>query len=181
MSSFLIEKSVIAVSLLVGYPLFFLDKELFGNRRFGWLLASTCGLVSLIFVGAGNETNDPDLSTLLDKITVATVCVSAIPHINKLIKESPWLGLSMIPPIFIVINLSTSTSVGSEAYWRLRCFMHATVFFMPYQNHLPSDKTPEEKQNDGDTGAGAEKDEARGITDVGGPKKKAKGKTNKHK
>jgi len=143
MSSFILEKAVIALSLLMGYPLFFLDKDLFAARRYGWLLASTCGLASLFMFGGmttEEETkDDPQLSMLLDKATVAAICVSAIPHFNKLIQDSIMLGLSTIPPMFVVIHMSTKTIVGSEAYWRLRCFLHLTIFIIPYLNHLPSE------------------------------------------
>ena len=175
MSSFLLEKAVIGVSLASGFPLFFLDKDLFAARRFGWLLASTCGFVSLIF-GDSILKDDPELSTLLDKVTVAAICVSAIPHFNKLISDSLWTGLATMAPLFVVIYLSTSTPVGSEAYWRLRGFLHLTIFIVPYLNHLQNDIPAEEK-----VAVEADKEKLGVATDDVGSKKMASGKTNKHK
>jgi len=175
MSSFLLEKAVIGVSLASGIPLFFLDKDLFAARRFGWLLASACGFVSLIF-GGSMLSDDPELSTLLDKVTVAAICVSAIPHFNKLISESLWLGVAIMPPIFLVTYLSTSTPVGGEAYWRLRGFLHMTIFIVPYLNHLPSEKPAEQE-----VVVETEKDKSKITKDDVDSKKKASEKTNKHK
>lgn len=183
MSSYLIEKSVIGASLLAGFPLFLLDKDLFPSRRFGWLVASCAGLASLLFVGATNETDDPELSILLDKVTVAAICVTAIPHFIQLIKDSLWVGIAVVPPIFLVIHLSTTTPVGSEAYWRLRCFLHMAIFFIPYLNHLPGDeataKSEEEIQivTTEETTTPPDKDEA----DASKVEIKGRAKTNKKK
>jgi hypothetical protein len=147
MSSFWAEKLIIATSLLAAFPLFFLDKELFGHRRFAWLVAMCTGLVTLFIVDPVDE-----LADMLDKVTMAALCVTSVPHFLQLIKDSPWFGYSTIPPIFLVIHMSVETAVNSETYWRLRAFLHMAVFIIPYLNHLPS--PPEEKK--GETGGGEE-------------------------
>jgi hypothetical protein len=144
MTEFLMEKLVIATSLLLAFPLFFLDNELFGHRRFAWLVAMWTGLATLFFLEPGDEMAD-----LLDKFTMAALSVTAVPHFMRLIKDSPLLGFSTILPIFVIIHLSVETPVGSEAYWRFRAFLHLAVFINPYLNHLPS-PPPEEKEATGE-------------------------------
>lgn len=134
MVSYWIEKFVVAASLLAALPLFYLDKHLHGPRRFSWLVAMCSGLATLLFLSPTT-----DLAVLLDKITTAAISVSSVPHFVRLIKDSPWFGFSTIPPIIVVIYLSLSTPVDSEAYWRLRAFLHMAVFIIPYLNHLPTE------------------------------------------
>lgn len=138
-----IEKLVIAFSLLAAFPLFFLDKELFGHRRFAWLVAMCTGSVPPLVLDPADELTD-----LLDKVTMAALCVAFVPHFLKLTKDSPWLGFSTVPPIFLVVHLSVSTPVNSQAYWRLRAFLHMTVFILPYLNHLPSEPAVAEKREE---------------------------------
>lgn len=150
MSSQWVEKTVIFVSLLAAFPLFFLDKAMLGYRRFAWLVAMCTGLASHIFL----DPTDPT-SELLDKVTMAAISVTSVPHLLQLIKDSPWFGFATIPPIFVVVHLSISTTVNSEAYWRLRAFLHMAVFILPYLNHLPEEP---KKEGDGEEMTEAEKD-----------------------
>ncbi len=131
-----VEKSIIAASLLAAFPLFLLDKNLHGSRRFAWLVAMISGSVTLLFLNPMDN-----LIALLDKVTMAAISISSVPHFLRLIKDSPWFGLSTIPPIFVVIHMSLNTQVDSEAYWRLRAFLHMAVFIIPYLNHLPAEES----------------------------------------
>jgi hypothetical protein len=133
----LIEKTVIVVSLLAAFPLFFLDKEVLGLRRFAWLVAFCTGLTVQLFLDPTDELVDT-----LDKITMACISVTIVPHLVQFIQDNPWLGMSTMPPFFIVIYLSVQTTVNSEEYWRLRAFLHMAIFILPYLNHLPDDEPP---------------------------------------
>lgn len=127
------EKLVIFASLLAALPLFFLDQEVLGLRRFAWLVAMICGLAVNLALGPNDE-----MGQVLDKVTIAAVCVTWVPHFMLLIKDSYWFGVATVPPLFVVVHLSTATPVESEDFWRIRAFLHIAMFILPYLNHLPS-------------------------------------------
>lgn len=180
-SSQWIEKCVILVSLLLAFPLFFLDKTLFGPRRFAWLIAMCTGLTTLMFL----DPTDPT-AQFLDKVTMAAVSVVSVPHFMQLIKESPWFGYATIPPIFLVVHLSVTTTVNdSESFWKLRAYLHMAVFILPYLNHLPAGEPAKQEETE-ETSNGVEtKDEsapkATTTTSTAKSGKTAKHKNNKKK
>jgi hypothetical protein len=185
-----VEKMVIFFVLVSGLPLFYLDKEILGSRRYGWLAASTIGLYHLLLVDDGAET---ELAGLLDKGLLANLSVTVVPHLIKLVRDQSWMGLGIVPPFFMVTFQSMHTPVdpSRKDYWALRSFLHLFVFLLPYLNHLPSGPPPppaEERSEsgggDGDgQGAAEEKPgghEGKETTETS-KKKASKPKTNKKK
>lgn len=174
----ILEKIVVFVSLLAGFPLFFLDKEILGFRRFAWLIAMSVGLVGSFVV-------DPldDLKATLDKILFAAVSITSVPHLTLLVKDSPLMGFATVPPLFVVIHLSVDTSIQSENYWKLQAFLHMAVFIIPYLNHLPAPPKPAEAEatdENVDTTTPDVKEDEAAATEQNSSSSKSK-KTAKHK
>ena len=130
-----IEKAVIAFSFVAAIPLFFLDANRYELRRYAWLIAICSGFSSLLF-----PESKSDVTGVLDKITVAALSISSVPHFHQLMTDSPWVGYSTIPLLFVASYLSATAEVGSEQHWQLRAFLHMTVIMVPYLNHLPSER-----------------------------------------
>jgi hypothetical protein len=148
--SYLVEKCVIGFALLAGLPLFVLDEEIIGIRRYVWLGASIQGLCNLLFV-----TPDSTLSNQLDKLCLSLLCVAWVPHFIQLVKDQQWMGLGVLPPLFMVIGQGMNTQINDgqassedansmlggvsmKDYWKLRAFLHFSAYILPYLNHLPS-------------------------------------------
>jgi hypothetical protein len=180
MTTALLEKSVVFLALLAAFPLFFLDKQTLGFRRFSWLGAFCTGLTNLIFL-------DPteDAHGFLDKMTMAFVSVVIVPHLIQISNDSFFMGIATIPPFFVVIHLSVQTMVDSKEYWKLRAFMHMAVFILPYLNHLPSTPGGEDETEativEGEEGAPAESSKEETATDTKTTDSGKKAKTNKKK
>lgn len=136
-----VEKSVILFSLLAGFPLFYLDTEILGLRRFAWVAASAIGIYHLLLVDDGTET---ELAGMLDRLVLGFVSVAVVPHVVKLVRDHSWMGLGIVPPFLMVTVQSMHTPVDTsrENYWALRSFLHLFVFLLPYLNHLPSGPQP---------------------------------------
>jgi hypothetical protein len=163
----MVEKVIIFASTLAALPLFFLDKEVLGFRRFAWLGAFCTNIYVQFFT-------DPTVGISgqqFDRFTMAFLSLTIVPHFVQLVKDNMLLGFAIVPPLFVVLYLSTQTSLDSPDYWKLRAFLHA-VFFLPYLNHLP---TGEEQQQTEETASGEEETEEKEE-----PKQKLK-KTNKKK
>jgi hypothetical protein len=132
------EKSIICLALVCSFPLFFLDKEFLGFRRFAWLVAFCTGLCVTLILDPNEE-----LAQVLDKVTMAAVSITLVPHLSQLVKDNFWLGIGVVPPFFLVVHLSLETRVDSIDFWKLRCFLHMALF-LPYLNHLNKDPPPTE-------------------------------------
>lgn len=152
----LVEKSVILVSLLAGFSLVYLDRQILGFRRFVWAGASFVGLYHLFLVDDGAE---PELAGQLDKASIAMLSVTTVPHLAKLIQDQSWVGLGVVPPFLMVTfqTMITPVDPSRQDYWALRCFLHLFIFVLPYLNHLPSGPPPPD--------GGAESGEATGPGD----------------
>ena len=142
-----IEKSFIAFSFTAAFPLFFLDANRYEVRRYAWLITTCAGFSSLLL-----SDSRPDLTGILDKVTVAALSISSVPHFHQLMLDSPWVGYSTLPPLFVASYLGATTAVNSEMHWQLRAILHMIVIMVPYLNHLsliqPKIETKEGQVND---------------------------------
>jgi hypothetical protein len=177
---------VIGGALLAGLPLVILDQELLGFRRYVWLGASIAGLFNLALV-------DPTswISGEIDKVCLALLSVSLVPHFVRFVKDQQWMALGVIPPFIMVIHTSMSTTIDAEnieQYWQVRAFLHVFSYILPYLNHLPSSTEPTgQVASEGNIGVttttvthdGTEPEKK--TSDVSRNTKRTKAKTNKKK
>lgn len=171
----IVEKYLIIVIWLCSIPLFLMDKEMLGFRRFVWLLAIVLGLAATLFVQDFQDSQ----AEFLDKLTMASVCIVIVPHLMELAKKDVTTMLLVLPPFLVVVFLSSTNSVvnNSTEFWRYRSFLHMGLF-LPYINHArnmmsPSPAEDEEEKEEKEETTTTEKK----ITSAS-PKK---AKTNKHK
>jgi hypothetical protein len=146
----LAEKSFICLALLATFPLFFFDKEILGLRRFAWLITFCTGLCVTLILNPHEE-----LAQALDKVTMAAVSITIVPHFMALVKENVLLGIGFMAPFYMVVHMSLETRIGTIDYWKLRAFMHLALF-LPYFNHLPKDP-PATNDDDASEPQGIEK------------------------
>jgi hypothetical protein len=184
---------VIGFALLAGLPLFVLDEEVIGIRRYVWLGASIQGLYNLLFVTPGST-----LSNQLDKFCLSLLCVAWVPHFIQLVKDQQWVGLGVLPPLFMVIDQGMKTQINDgqassedansmlggvsvEDYWRLRAFLHFSAYILPYLNHLPSSSSASPSAETEENATNEEDDKSNGPTSTttASKKKPTKPKTNK--
>ena len=132
----MLEKAIITLAWFCTFPLLFLDQEILGFRRYLWIVAAGCGLFVTLILEPTDEYAD-----LLDKITMACVSITIVPHFIVLVRNDFWMGICVVPPFFLVVHLSLGTTINSIDYWKLRSFLHMGLF-LPYLNHLPSSSPP---------------------------------------
>ena len=123
------ELTVIYGSIFALLPLFFIDQDLIGIRRVGWIGAF---ITQVIFYSEMPPTND-----LMERLTIACLIFSLVPHVTLALRKSLLMALAVLPPIgmAIYINLSQPDRSSPE-YWQSRAFLSSTIVLLPYLNHL---------------------------------------------